>query len=147
MKKSWEEGISVVIPTFNRAQYLYATLICLCNQKVAENVNYEIIVVDSGDDETDKIVQLFQNAKKVPIIYKKIKKCRNRSLVRNAGAELSNYSILCFLDNDRLTPPNFIQTHFEKHQEKEKLVLMQCRRMLTNFDINEIGQDVSARRF
>lgn len=35
MKKSWEEGISVVIPTFNRAQYLYATLICLCNQKVA----------------------------------------------------------------------------------------------------------------
>ena len=43
MKKSWEGGISVVIPTFNRAQYLYATLICLCNQKVAENVNYEII--------------------------------------------------------------------------------------------------------
>ena len=69
MKKSWEEGISVIIPTFNRAQYLYATFICLCNQKVAENVNYEIIVVDSGDDETDKIVQLFQNAKKVPIIY------------------------------------------------------------------------------
>ena len=53
MKKSWEEGISVVIPTFNRAQYLYATLICLCNQKVAENVNYEIIVVDSGDDERE----------------------------------------------------------------------------------------------
>lgn len=147
MKKSWEGGISVVIPTFNRAQYLYATLICLCNQKVAENVNYEIIVVDSGDDETDKIVQLFQNAKKVPIIYKKIKKCRNRSLVRNAGAELSNYSILCFLDNDMLTPPNFIQTHFEKHQEKEKLVLMQCRRMLTNFDINEIGQEALINDF
>lgn len=85
-KKVNKNGISVVIPTFNRTQYLYATLICLFNQKVAENVNYEIIVVDSGDDETDKIVQLFQNAKKVPIIYKKIKKCRNRSLVRNTGA-------------------------------------------------------------
>ena len=35
-KKVNKNGISVVIPTFNRAQYLYATLICLCNQKVAE---------------------------------------------------------------------------------------------------------------
>lgn len=33
-KKVNKNGISVVIPTFNRAQYLYATLICLCNQKV-----------------------------------------------------------------------------------------------------------------
>ena len=146
-KKVNKNGISVVIPTFNRAQYLYATLICLCNQKVAENVNYEIIVVDSGDDETDKIVQLFQNAKKVPIIYKKIKKCRNRSLVRNAGAELSNYSILCFLDNDMLTPPNFIQTHFEKHQEKEKLVLLGCRKSLLNFDITQIGEEALQTHF
>lgn len=35
-KKVNKNGISVVIPTFIRAQYLYATLICLCNQKVAE---------------------------------------------------------------------------------------------------------------
>ena len=60
MKKSWEEGISVIIPTFNRVQYLYATLICLCNQKVVENVNYEIIVVDSGDDETESMVASLQ---------------------------------------------------------------------------------------
>ena len=34
-KKVNKNGISVVIPTFNRAQYLYATLICLCNENVA----------------------------------------------------------------------------------------------------------------
>ncbi len=147
MKKVDKEGISVVIPTFNRSKYLYATLICLCNQKLKENVKYEIIVVDSGDDDTEKIVKYFQSICKVKIIYKKIKKCRNRSLVRNKGAELSNYNILCFLDNDMLTPPDFIQTHFIKHQEKEKLVLLGCRKSLINFDINQIGEETLQNHF
>lgn len=50
-------GISVIIPTFNRAKFLYSTLLCLCNQKISINLDYEIIIIDSGDDnETELIV-------------------------------------------------------------------------------------------
>ena len=40
-------NVSVIIPTFNRARFLYSTLICLTNQKT--QTSYEIIVVDSGN--------------------------------------------------------------------------------------------------
>ena len=142
-----KHGISVIIPTFNRASYLYSTLICLCNQKVAEGVEYEIVIVDSGDDETESVVRLFQNPENVPVIYKKIKKCSNRSLVRNRGASLARYSILCFLDNDMLTPPDFIQRHYDEHQKQNHLVVMGCRRSLTEFDISALGEDTLRNNF
>ena len=133
------EGISVIIPTFNRAKYLYSTLICLCNQKYS-SCDYEIIIIDSGTDETYKIVNFFQNKFKVRIIYKKIKSCGNRSFIRNKGVKLSNYNILCFLDNDILTPPNFIKTHFLFHQE-HNAVLVGLRKSLTEFDLSNFGEE------
>lgn len=147
MKKSWEEGISVIIPTFNRVQYLYATLICLCNQKVVENVNYEIIVVDSGDDETESMVASLQKMNKVSIKYKKIKKCKNRSLLRNIGEKLSKYSLLCFLDNDMLVPPDFIEIHFYIHFKNPHTIVMGARRFLTEFDVFEFGEEKLATNF
>ena len=56
MKKEIKKGVSVIIPTFNRVKFLYPTLVCLCNQKIEETLEYEIIIIDSGDDETEKIV-------------------------------------------------------------------------------------------
>ena len=40
------QGISIIISTFNRAQFLYATLVCLMKQSI--KMPYEVIVVDSG---------------------------------------------------------------------------------------------------
>ena len=113
MKKQVKKGISVIIPTFNRVKFLYSTLICLCNQKTEEALKYEIIIIDSGDDETESVVHMFQNNSTISIIYKKIQNCSNRSLLRNIGANISEYSILCFLDNDILVPPAFISTAFD----------------------------------
>ena len=146
-KVSCVRGVSVIIPTFNRASYLYSTLICLCNQKVADGVEYELVIVDSGEDDTEHIVRMFQNSTKVRIVYKKIRKCRNRSLVRNTGAGLARHSILCFLDNDMLTPPDFIQRHYDEHQKQNHLVVMGCRRSLTEFDISALGEDTLRNNF
>lgn len=146
-KKEVKKGISVIIPTFNRAKFLYSTLICLSNQKVEEKLEYEIIIIDSGDDETESIVHNFQNSGRVSIIYEKIKKCKNRSLLRNTGVEFANYSILCFLDNDMLTPPNFIQTHFDEHERNEHTVLLGCRKSLLHFDISQIGEEALQTNF
>ncbi len=141
MKKESKKGVSVIIPTFNRTMFLYPTLICLNNQQVEEKISYEIIIVDSGSDDTELMINAFQSISKVPIIYKKIKKCKNRSLLRNTGAALANYSILCFLDNDMLTPPDFIQTHFDEHIKNMHLVLLGCRKNLIKFDFSQIGEE------
>lgn len=74
-------GVSVIIPTFNRAEFLYTTLLCLCSQKA--ECEYEIIIIDSGNDKTESLVKMFQNRMQKNIVYKKIKRCRNRSLFGN----------------------------------------------------------------
>lgn len=147
MNKKIQKSVSVIIPTFNRVNYLYPTLLCLTNQSIEETLEYEIIIVDSGDDETESLVHMFQNKFNVSILYKKIKKCKNRSLLRNTGAELANCSILCFLDNDMLTPPDFIQTHFDEHKKNPNTVIMGVRRFLTEFNINEFGEEKLIRDF
>lgn len=139
VKKEIKKGVSVIIPTFNRVKFLYPTLVCLCNQKIEETLEYEIIIIDSGDDETESVVRMFQRNGKISIIYKKIQKCTNRSLLRNTGANLSEYSILCFLDNDILVPPSFISTVFDVLEKNNNAALMFYRKSLLEFDISKIG--------
>lgn len=141
------KGISVIIPTFNRSKFLYSTLICLCNQTINTDLEYEIIIIDSGNDNTETIVKSFQNNGQRPIIYKSINKCKNRSLLRNSGAEIAKYSTLVFLDNDMLTPPDFLQRHFDEHQQNPHTVLLGCRKSLLHFDIVQIGEEALQTNF
>lgn len=147
MSRKFKTGISIIIPTFNRAKFLYATLICLSNQKVQDNIEFEIIIVDSGNDESESVVNYFRMNGLKSLIYKKIKKSKNRALLRNIGTKISKYSILCFLDNDMLVPPNFIQTHFDEHKINKHTVLMGARRFLTEFEIFEFGEEKLQKNF
>lgn len=145
MSMKSKTGVSVIIPTFNRAEFLYTTLLCLCSQKA--ECEYEIIIIDSGNDKTESLVKMFQNRMQKNIVYKKIKRCRNRSLLRNIGAKISHYSVLCFLDNDILTPPDFIQNHFNEHKNSKNTVLLGCRKGLLYFDITQIGEEAIQTNF
>jgi len=143
-----ETGISVIIPTFNRAKFLYSTLLCLCNQKISINLDYEIIIIDSGDDnETELIVNDLKDRGNLFISYKKVKNSKNRSYVRNLGATKAKYDILCFLDNDILVPTNFISTIYEEQINKENQVLLYLRRFLTNFSLEEFGENTLINNF
>jgi glycosyltransferase involved in cell wall biosynthesis len=142
-----KDGVSVIIPTFNRSLYLYTTLLLLLNQQTDENLQYEILVIDSGSDDTDKIIDFF-NAQSPDIIsYHRIKNCRNRSQLCNTGAALSQYNVLIFLDNDILVPQDFIRLHYARQREKEHLVLLGLRRSLTAFDISGIGEEALCTDF
>ena len=143
--KRRKSGVSVIIPTFNRASYLYTTLLLLLNQKTGGNLQYEILVIDSGSDDTDKVIDFFSSQRPGIITYRRIKNCRNRSLLRNTGAALSQYDVFIFLDNDILVPPDFIRTHYDRQKETGHLVLLGRRRSLTSFSIRDIGEE--AHRF
>ena len=90
---------------------------------------------------------MFQKEKNVSIRYKSVKENKNRSLLRNTGAEIARYSILCFLDNDILAPPDFIQTHFNGHQKYKNAVLLSCRKCLVQFNVVELGEEVLLKNY
>ena len=141
-KKEYKKGISVIIPTFNRAKYLYSTLICLCNQETSLELNYEIIIVDSGNDkETKSVIEELIDKGNIFIKYRKIQKCKNRSFVRNLGAKKAVYNILCFLDNDILVPRDFIQKIYNEQINRKSQILLCLRRFLTDFNLLEIGEE------
>ena len=77
--KRRKDGVSVIIPTFNRSLYLYTTLLLL-NQQTGGNLQYEILVIDSGSDDTDKVIDFLSSQRPGIITYRRIKNCRNRSL-------------------------------------------------------------------
>jgi glycosyltransferase involved in cell wall biosynthesis len=141
-------SVSVIIPTFNRLSLLYPTIVCLLNQRCDEkNISFEIIIIDSGSDETETVIQHLDAQKPGFLVYRKIDTSRNRSFLRNAGAKLSSGEILIFLDNDMLVPPDFIQTHYRAHSEKENLVVLGKRKSLTEFNPNKMGIDLLVSDF
>lgn len=123
---------------------MYPTLVCLLGQKV--NFNYEIVIVDSGKDNTKEYVKELRKVYK-NIKYRKIKYCKNRSLLRNIGVSISTGEILVFLDNDMLCPPDFLQYHYDKHIKESGLVLLGLRKSLINFDLQLFGVENLVENF
>ena len=95
--------ISVIIPTFNRANLVVKTINSFLMQK---NENFEIIVVDDGsEDNTEEIVHQYLNNR---IRYYK-KNNEERGRARNFGAKFAKGSYLNFFDSDDIAYSNHIE--------------------------------------
>ena len=91
---------SVIIPTYNQGSLLKRAISSVLSQTFQD---YEIIVVDDlSKDQTQKIVQEFNNDK---IIYKKMNNNKNIGKSRNEGIRLSKGQWIAFLDSDDLWYP------------------------------------------
>jgi len=104
--------ISVVIPTFNRAELLKASLESLANQSLAKHL-YEIIVVDDGsDDDTAAVCQAFSLRLRVKYFW-----IENSgiSAAKNLGVFASSGSILLFFDDDDIADNDLLRQHLESH--------------------------------
>ena len=85
--------VSVIIPTFNRANVIRRAVISVLNQTFTD---FECIVIDDGStDETDSVLSEFSN--KIKAV-----KTENRGVAaaRNFGAELAEGRFIAFLDSD-----------------------------------------------
>ena len=89
-------NFSVIIATYNRADYLRECLDSLASQT---HKNFETIIVDDGStDNTKDIVDEFVNL--ITIKYLKISNSGFPGKPRNIAAKLANAEWLCFLDSD-----------------------------------------------
>lgn len=96
-------NLSIIIPTYNEEASIAETLVHVC--KAAEGrKDIEIIISDSGDDNTLKIASGFP-----------VRTCRSskgRPVQMNKGSEIAKGKILYFLHADTLPPNRFIDNIF-----------------------------------
>lgn len=104
-----EPKVSVIIPTFKRADMLQTTIDILIGQLYK---NIEIIVVDDNNPdtswrkETSDLMKKYKDEDRV--IYIKHERNKNGSAARNTGFGISNGHFICFLDDDDLFYPEKI---------------------------------------
>lgn len=89
------EEVSVIIPTYNRAEYLRRAVESVCNQK---HFDAEIIVVDDGStDNSREVVEKISHTQ--PLRYIRTEN-RGVAAARNLGATLAARRYIAFLDSD-----------------------------------------------
>ena len=105
--------VSVIIPTFNRGQFIGAAIQSVINQTYDQ---FEIIVVDDGlTDHTSEIINSLGSD--IKYIYQTN---QGRSKARNVALGIATGKYIAFLDSDDLYLPNKLQlqvNYLDSHPE------------------------------
>jgi glycosyltransferase involved in cell wall biosynthesis len=106
--------ISVIIPTFNRAEYVSQAVSSVFEQTFAD---YEVIVIDDGStDKTDETLAAFQDAPNFRYHYQPN---AGRSAARNQGFALAQGDFILFLDSDDLLFEDALANLYGAFQDSE----------------------------
>lgn len=102
---------SVVMPLYNKANYVKETIKTVLNQTFQD---FEIVVIDdSSTDDSAKVVELIQDDR-IRLVYQEN---AGVSAARNKGIQESRAEYIAFLDADDLWLPEFLQTIYELIQK------------------------------
>ena len=128
---SYQESVSVIIPTYNSYQTLNLTLKSLENQMLHPETKkmLEVIVVDDGSkDETE---QKIKNAQfKLNLKYIRQNNL-GRAYARNLGVAISTGKIIVFLDSDIILEKHFLNEHIKRHHYLENIVLVSFKQNIS----------------
>lgn len=114
--------ISVLISVYNRFEGLRVTLDCIKRQQC--NVEYEVILCDDGS--TGLIEWLNENGYEGITVVSQEDLGFRLSRNRNNGVRESLGDFLIFLDQDFIVPDDFIQSVYDKREEKSKICFLYC---------------------
>lgn len=100
-----EDLVSIVIPTYNCADFITATLESILKQT---HSNYEALIIDdcSTDDSYEVIKPFLEDER---FIYHKLLTNSGAAIARNKGVELSKGDFIAFLDSDDLWIENKLE--------------------------------------
>jgi glycosyltransferase involved in cell wall biosynthesis len=112
--------VSVIIPTYNRTDYLEITLKSVISQTYT---NIEIIVVDDGSDgnANKALCDLFSN-----VIYIRIKNSGGPARPRNKGIEMAKGELLAFTDDDDIWLPQKLEAQVSVLTNNSNYGLVHC---------------------
>jgi len=134
--ESYELKVSIIIPTYNRAQFLANTLAALTHQTYPSDL-MEVVVADDGSSED--IVQIIRKYEKpLNLIYTRQKDTGYRpAAARNLGIRASSGDVAIFIDDDIILLPEIVKAYMEIMHATDKAVLFGHRRYVDVSDIDE----------
>src|SRR5258706_11563252 len=114
---------SVIIPTYNRIDYLEKAINSILNQTYQ---NYEIIVVNDYPEDRSGIDSLLSRHNNISIIHNTFTGGGN--MARNLGILNSEGNLIAFLDDDDIWLPTKLTMHLEAHLKHPEagLVFSDC---------------------
>ncbi|WP_396148812.1 glycosyltransferase family 2 protein [Flavobacterium sp.] len=136
--------VSIIIPTYNRANLIIQTLESIRNQTYRE---FECLIIDDGsDDNTEEVVQLFINAdNRFQFLERPSNKIKGPNSCRNYGFEKARGEFIYFFDSDDFLKPHALETYINGFNPESDGVLAQVERVdrITGIlqDINSIDSE------
>ncbi len=109
--------ISVIIPTYNRAEILKKCLEKLAQQ---QGVEFEVVVVDDGStDDTKAVVKSLISSgaigeSRLQYVWQKKS---HQGVARNRGVGMAKGDIILFIGDDIFVEPEFLMKHHDRHAE------------------------------
>lgn len=112
--------ISVVVCTYNRADYITDAMNSLYAQSLDKSYYEVIIVNNNSSDNTAAICENYISAHPDAQFYFINEPKQGASFARNTGAALSRSPLLCFMDDDAVATPDYLErivSFFNEHAD------------------------------
>ena len=123
--------VSIIIPTYNREEFIVETINSVLNQTYKD---FEIIVIDDGStDNTKQKLEPFSS--KIKLIEQKNSE---RAVARNNGVKNSSGEYIAFLDSDDLWIENKLEKQVELLATSSDVILTYGQSLRINEDGNKI---------
>ena len=103
------ESVSIIIPTYNRANVISDSIHSILNQTYTK---YELLIIDDGStDNTEEVVNTFISASTVGnrIRYIKLPENKGVAAARNEGIRQAKYDYIAFQDSDDYWKPDKLE--------------------------------------
>jgi glycosyltransferase involved in cell wall biosynthesis len=118
--------VSIIIPTYNRAELLGDTLTCVIDQTYN---NWECIIVDDNStDETVKVIHSFQEKdNRFKLIIKPKTHKQGASISKNLGLKIAAGDYIQFLDSDDILKENKLHEQINLLLKESKHTIAICK--------------------
>lgn len=102
--------ISIILPTYKPGDYIYECILSVCNQTIDKEL-IELIIILNGCNEPyySELQNYCKNLSLKPTIHIIQTDTPGVSNARNIGIERAKGEYLCFLDDDDLFSPSFLE--------------------------------------
>lgn len=129
--------VSIIIPTYNRANNLVYVLNALTTQSYSQ---FEVIIADDGStDNTKDVVESFRDRLNIRYAYCGENKGFRAARTRNIGLSKARGKIIVFLDSDVVVPSNYIEEHIKAHNQYGNIVVNTFVYRMKEYNTDDLG--------
>lgn len=124
-KDIYNKMISIILPTYNRAELISETIQSILNQTY---IDFELIVVSDGfQNKTKQVVESFKD---IRLKYYEIQHSGRPSVPRNFGIKQAKGQYLAFCDDDDIWMPEKLELQLAKIVEDDRIGLVYAKCLL-----------------